>query len=227
VYAREVQGKELTFGVSGKLARNSLIMYDHQTNSLWSHLTGTAITGPMQGKKLEPLVATQTEWKTWLDRHPDTLILPKDRPEQTDPYRGYYRNDDAGILGRLYGDKRLAVKDRIVGVRLNDQAKAYALAAVMRDKVVNDTFQGSPLALVAGADQTAVVFLREVKGQALTFRDNGGGTIRDRETGTVWDSLSGTAKSGPLAGTELVRVPATYAFWFGWVDFFPGTELYK
>ena len=37
---------EYTFGVSGRLLRNVLIMYDHQTNSEWSQLRGIALTGP-------------------------------------------------------------------------------------------------------------------------------------------------------------------------------------
>jgi hypothetical protein len=48
VYAREIKGQALSFGVSGKLWANALIMDDRQTDSLWSHLGGQAITGPMQ-----------------------------------------------------------------------------------------------------------------------------------------------------------------------------------
>jgi hypothetical protein len=48
VYARTVNGRTLTFGVSGKLIRNSLVMYDRETHSLWTHLTGGAIDGPLR-----------------------------------------------------------------------------------------------------------------------------------------------------------------------------------
>jgi hypothetical protein len=34
VYARQVEGTVYTFGVSGKLIRNAMVMYDHQTRSL-------------------------------------------------------------------------------------------------------------------------------------------------------------------------------------------------
>jgi hypothetical protein len=34
VFAREIQGQVLTFGVSGKLIMNAVVMYDHQTDSL-------------------------------------------------------------------------------------------------------------------------------------------------------------------------------------------------
>ncbi|MBI3286672.1 MAG: DUF3179 domain-containing protein, partial [Chloroflexi bacterium] len=35
MYARRIGGEEYTFGVSGKLIMNTLVMYDRQTGSLW------------------------------------------------------------------------------------------------------------------------------------------------------------------------------------------------
>ena len=40
MYAREIEGRELTFGVSGKLIMNALVLYDRQTDSLWSQFLG-------------------------------------------------------------------------------------------------------------------------------------------------------------------------------------------
>ncbi len=54
-----------------------------------------------------------------------------------------------------------------------------------------------------------------------------GSTIRDHETASTWDPVTGKAIAGPLAGQSLTPVPATTSFWFGWFDFFPGTALYK
>ena len=64
VYARERNGHRLTFGVSGKLMANGLIMYDDQTDSQWSQVIGQAVTGPLQGTILPMLPATHTTWKT-------------------------------------------------------------------------------------------------------------------------------------------------------------------
>jgi len=49
----------------------------------------------------------------------------------------------------------------------------------------------------------------------------------DDETGSTWDGLSGKATSGLDDGMELEQVPITYSFWFGWVDFYPNSQLYK
>ena len=62
MYAREINGERYEFGVSGKLFRNVLIMYDRQTKSLWSQLLGAAVDGPLKGTRLEMLAASFTTW---------------------------------------------------------------------------------------------------------------------------------------------------------------------
>ena len=64
MYARpQHQGAPLTFGVSGMLWKDSLIMYDRQTRSLWSHVTGKAMKGPLQGTVLTVYpTSMQTTW---------------------------------------------------------------------------------------------------------------------------------------------------------------------
>lgn len=226
MYARTLNGRALTFGVSGKLVRNSLIMYDRETHSLWSHLTGGAIQGALSGAQLQVVTATQTTWAAWRGAHPDTRVLPHDYAGQIDEYQGYFRSGDAGILGRKRDDQRLPAKARVLGIRLLDHPKAYSLDAVARARVVNDTFADVPLVVLATADQAAAAFRREVGGQTLTFAVGPNGTIVDRETGTTWQPLTGGALAGPLSGMTLSPIPATDSFWFGWFDFFPGTALY-
>ncbi len=226
MYARTVNQRVLTFGVSGKLVRNSLLMYDHETQSLWSHLTGGAIQGPLSGSQLTVVAATETTWGAWKAAYPTTRVLPHDYRRQLDHYAPYYAGSDAGILGRKRDDSRLSAKDKVIGIRLMDLPKAYALDSVVRAKVVNDTFDQVAVVVVATGERSASVYLRTLDGQTLTF-DARDGKIQDRETGSTWDPVTGMATAGPLAGRSLTPVPATTSFWFGWFDFFPGTALYK
>ena len=53
MYARTIDGEVLTFGVDGKLIFNSLVMYDRETESLWSQFLGESVDGPKLGTKLE------------------------------------------------------------------------------------------------------------------------------------------------------------------------------
>ncbi len=226
MYARTVNDRVLTFGVSGKLVRNSLLMFDHETHSLWSHLTGSAVQGPLRGARLTVLPATQTQWGAWKAAYPTTRVLPHDYPGQTDSYEGYYEADDPGILGRKRSDARLPAKALVVGVRVMNLPKAYALDSVVKARVVNDTFENLPLVVLATSDESASVYQRTLHEQTLTF-ETVGTTIRDHETGSTWDPVTGAATLGPLAGQSLPPMAATTSFWFGWIDFFPGTALYK
>ena len=51
--------------------------------------------------------------------------------------------------------------------------------------------------------------------------------MKDRETGSIWQLLTGRAIDGELAGMALTRLPSFYSFWFAWSDFHPKTELYE
>ena len=44
MYGREINGRVHTFGVSGKLIMNALVMYDHQTDTLWSQFLSRGVT---------------------------------------------------------------------------------------------------------------------------------------------------------------------------------------
>ncbi len=225
MYARTVNGRILTFGVSGKLIRNSLVMYDRETHSLWSHLTGGAIDGPLSGAQLQVITASQTTWEEWRRAYPNTRVVPHDYPGQTDGLR-YFTNQAAGVRGRFYDDNRLATKTKVIGVRVFDQAKAYPITAIVRAKVINDRFADQPLVLFKTGPESASVFRRDLSGQALTFEASADGSITDRETASAWDPLTGKAVTGPLAGSGMTPIDAITSFWFGWFDFFPQTALY-
>jgi len=52
-YRTEVDGKKTEFGVSGKLWQSNLLMYDKETESLWSQIEGRAVVGDRIGEVLE------------------------------------------------------------------------------------------------------------------------------------------------------------------------------
>ncbi len=125
MYSRELDGKTYTFGVSGKLWRDALLMYDHQTRSLWSHITGEAIQGPLKGKKLKPLTSIpQIEWQTWMKNYPNTKVLSvfvrgsMRESISRDSYERYHASKDTGVSGTSYTDKRLPNKSLVIGVQV-------------------------------------------------------------------------------------------------------------
>jgi hypothetical protein len=223
VYAREIHGRVYSFGVSGKLWANGLIMYDHQTDSLWSHVAGQAITGPMQGTQLHMLPAMHTDWGTWKRLHPQTLVLDPlksshRRDYNVDPYEGYYHSDNTGVIPTRREDQRLNPKTFVIGVRLGGVIKAYPFAHLSRELVVNDTVANTSVVVIfQERNATGQVFNRRVGEHVLTFAPAVSGTgepltMRDEQTGSVWSSVEGLALEGGLKGKRLEQIPATYAF---------------
>ena len=236
MYDRRIGGRELTFGVSGKLHANSLIMYDHQTDSLWSHLVGAAVTGPLKGERLKPLQSMFTQWDTWRNLYPTTKVLNNGRSSifsLRDPYESYYRSPDTGIIPTRISDRRIYPKEYVLGLAINDKAKAYPFSVLSRRAAVNDTFQGIPLLIVFDAETTTgVIFKRNMEGNPLFFKktrqsDKKGLFLVDDTTGSLWEGLTGRAVQGPFKSKRLESLPITPSFWFGWVDHYPDTELFS
>ena len=81
---------------------NVLVMYDRQTDSLWSQLIGEAVDGPLKGTKLEFVPSWQTTWSDWKTQYPDTLALDKGFGGSRDPYTGYYNSSSSGVIGPIF-----------------------------------------------------------------------------------------------------------------------------
>jgi hypothetical protein len=227
VYAREIDDREFSFGVSGKLIRNVLVMYDRETESLWSQLLGEAVSGEMQGTSLEFLPAWHTTWAQWKEMHPETLALRKNSRSSRDPYQGYYASGSAGVIGETFIDDRLFSKEFVIGVALDEDAIAYPFRVLSAEPVVNDTVGDQDLLVVFDQERASgIVYDRQVGDQSLNFSPATEGRIADSETGTLWDAFSGIAIEGPLSGESLKRIKSTVVFWFGWKDFYRDTLVY-
>ena len=218
--------------MSGKLIMNALVMYDHQTDSLWSHFTGDAVKGDYLGTRLELVPSTMTTWGRWSELHPDTLALDKGGRYSWDNYTSYYLNSDPGVIGETVQDDRLNTKDLVVGVVIGDEARAYAFDDLTEQPVVNDSVGGREVLIAFDAEtSTGNTYSRVVDGRTLEFSlSEGAGDgvplMVDDETGSEWRLLTGEALSGSLMGTRLEQLPSNYSFWFAWKDWHPSTGLY-
>ena len=233
MYARQVAGQTLTFGVSGKLIMNALVMYDRQTDSLWSQFLGVSVRGPLEGASLEPLSSSLVTWEAWRTLHPDTVVLDQGR-RRGDPYDSYYSGDSTGVVGTSAQDERLGRKEFVLGLQLAGGKKAYPYRTLTERPVVNDTVGGRAVVITFDAASGASsAFDRTHRGRALTFEAIPPASAEetpvmvDRETGSVWSRLSGVALSGELVGEQLAALPSFQVFWFAWVDFHPDSEFYE
>lgn len=141
VFDGRLEGREHTFGVSGLLYNSDALMYDHQTESLWSQLKMEAISGPMAGTRLTWLAATQTTWGAWRAEHPETQVLSVEtghrRNYSGDAYRSYMTSDSTMFPVPTLRTE-LKQKDWVVGIIVDGVAKAYPLAAVETAPAIDD-----------------------------------------------------------------------------------------
>ena len=221
----------LTFGVSGKLIMNAVVMYDHQTDTLWSQFLSRGVKGPLTNTALEIVPAVQTTWQQWLNLHPDTLVLDKRGGYGFDTYEGYYSGGSAGILGESNKDKRLPKKELVMGMTVSGFAKAYPFSVISQQTIINDHFAGQEVVITFEPEsESGAAFQRRLDGRTLTFEPAEGragiALMRDLETSSLWQVLTGQAVEGPMFGQRLERLPSHYSFWFAWSDFHPETELY-
>jgi len=174
-----------------------------------------------------------TKWDTWRKLHPNSKVLSSGRggflASTRDPYESYYRSADTGIIPTRLSDNRIYPKEFVIGLVLNDKAKAYPFSVLSRQPVLNDAFQGVPLLVVFdGESTTGMVFRRKVEGKALSFKQakKSGLFLSDDSTNSLWEGLTATAIQGPFKDKRLEPLPSTPSFWFGWVDHYPKTELF-
>jgi len=242
-YDRRVGTRVLTFGTSGLLLNSSLVMYDRQTETLWSHFTGEGIIGMLTGVQLEKLSVAMVPWLAWRDAHPDSLVLSRStgftRNYGSNPYPGYDDVNSTPFLFEGKVDGRFTAMTRIIGINRGDAAVAVPLLQLRDQRVVpiqigDEHFvvwwaPGTSSALDAGnvADGVDVgatgAFIPVVDGQALTFTASGDRFVDD-QTGSTWNLL-GRATSGPLAGRQLEAVVHVDTFWFAWSVFRPDTVV--
>lgn len=91
-FDRRVNGRVLTFGVSGKLRNSDMIMYDRETQSWWQQAIGEAIVGDLTGARLKQLPTWMESWAEFKARNPDGLVMAQpsfNRAYGRNPYRGY------------------------------------------------------------------------------------------------------------------------------------------
>jgi len=232
VWKSTLDGQVLTFRLIGVNNQN-FIMEDEQTGTWWQQVTGEAITGPLEGKRLEPMFFDQVTWEVWSRENPASSVL-ESRPEFVELYWPELERDENrdGELIMSFpieadADDELALGELVQALRLSDgREKAYPMRLLREQNPVSDRFGGKDVLIVVAADDRSVrAFDREVDGSALEFYRLLDGKLVDAETKSEWD-FSGLAVSGELEGTRLRQLQIYADYWFDWNKFHPDGLIY-
>lgn len=170
-FSAQVAGEVLQFGVSGLLYNSDVLLYDRKTESLWSQLLARAVTGEMNGTRLKVLPLQVTSWSEWRGQHPETWVLSREtghyRNYDRDPYAGYESSE--GIYFPVkQRDPRYHPKERVFGLEIDGQFKAYPVAELSRTRgEIEDRFAGQSVTIQYNpASQSARFF--DGRGNELT-----------------------------------------------------------
>lgn len=196
VFNANINSRRHTFGVSGLLYNSSGLLYDRETQSLWSPMMKRAVTGSSAGQTLNAIPIAHVSWKAWQRQHPTTWVLSTNtgfaRDYNTSPYLNYDKNNQL-LFPVLHQNPRYHPKDRVLGVcldgQLNNQCKGYPFAELSQNgrQSIFDNFAGRNLRI--NIDPV-----------------NQDGQVIDAQTNQVIDSVN--------------------TYWFAWYAFHPNTEIY-
>lgn len=244
VFDRRVNGDTLDFGVSGMLRNSDMVMYDHQTDSLWQQITGEAIVGTYTGRTLKMLSSQMISFEDFSHTYPDGVVLSRDtgfsRDYGRNPYQGYEFGNGPIMPVRRRTKPGVRPMDKLVVLSDGGRRyRAYTMKSLAQTGVTHDRLGGRPVAIfhsraglspVDHADMSRSrevgsigVFRAELDGQVLKFRRKNN-SIEDRQTGSRW-SLTGVAEEGALKGKRLEPVEHGVYFAFAWLAFQPDTVV--
>ncbi|MFZ1368993.1 MAG: DUF3179 domain-containing (seleno)protein, partial [Ferruginibacter sp.] len=212
--------------VNGRLEKFRLVGMDHfnamfedaETKSWWRQATGIAVAGQLKGMALKEIESEQLTLGAWIRKYPNTTILQPD-PVFADQYKGLQGFDDGTIQSGL--EKRDSAswqfKSWVIGVQNNEHAKAYDWNELVKQRVINDTFQNTALVLVLENDNRSFhVWNRQVNDKLLHFTfDASSQTLKDTATNSQW-TLNGECVEGVLKGSRLSAIQAYQEFWHSW-----------
>ncbi|WP_132058672.1 DUF3179 domain-containing protein [Halorussus amylolyticus] len=229
VYDRRIDGRTLTFGVSGKLADDDLVMYDRETDSEWKQSSGKAIAGEYEGKRLHVRPGAIVSWTTFRERYPNGVVLQpadaeseaasdSDDPEPIDydekPYDDYFQSEGFGLDAHRGSESRqwdrddLEPKTVVLGIEVADEAVGFPLPRIRENGGVVTASVGGTDAVVFATDEGVHAF----ENPGYDFEPDDSGTFA--ADGTTWNGATGDATDG----RRLERLPARRLFAFAWQD---------
>jgi hypothetical protein len=132
-------------------------------------------------------------------------------------------------------DRYLVPDDKVIGVVLGGEARAYPLRVMVWHEVVNDVVGGIPVAVTYNALTHGIaVFDRRLRGETLTFGVSGllyqsGLLMYDVRPGhrgeSLWSQLQRRAVTGPAAESGLAILPVALCRWDSWSRAWPATRV--
>ncbi|MBG88229.1 MAG: hypothetical protein CMO80_15180 [Verrucomicrobiales bacterium] len=160
LFARSLGDETMRFGVSGLLHKSDILVFDRESESLWSQLKMEAATGEHAGKKLKLLASQQLTFKAWRTQHPKGQVLSTKtghkRNYGKNPYKGY--DPSRGLMFPV-GDVNSALprNEWVIGFFVDDQAFAVPEKLLPEEKRVTLKHGQQTLGIERNTSQRSVI----------------------------------------------------------------------
>ena len=222
-----VGGRVLHFRLAG-INNQNFLMRDAETGSWWQQVSGLAISGPMQGQKLELAPYDELTFGLWKIEAPAGQVLApvaKDAAE----YETNWEPEVAKLPTVIdFPNSGLQSRDVILGMEIHGESRAYPLAVVLEHAPIQDRLGGTPIVLIVGPDGKSVrAFQSQLDGKDLELFHKGDTAwgLVDSTTASEWN-FHGCATSGQAAGKCLKPLPFLKDYWFDWRNYHPATSIF-
>jgi hypothetical protein len=129
------------------------------------------------------------------------------------------------------GNKFLGDSDKVVGININGDIRAYPLQILVWHEIVNDNVGGISVAITyCPLCFTNQVFDRKVNNTILEFGTSGklynsNLVMYDRSSKSLWSQALGEGIVGKYAGIKLEKLPFDVAYWKDWKKIYPQTKV--
>ena len=220
LYDRRVGERTLTFGSTGMLIGGNKVMFDEETESLWSQHRGVPIAGEYlavdEDVHLGVLPVTQTTWAAWRREYPDTLALDWNTGYDYDYrfydgdlgiFRYYWENESVVQPGVRAADESLPEKTEVYGVTADDpeEIHIYPVETVREERLFVDELDGRDVVVLW--DPTGDVAVYEAPALPV---ERDGDELVDVE-GDRWTLTHDALERGERIRD---RIPGRHGLWF-------------
>jgi hypothetical protein len=223
-FLRELDGKPVEFGTSGKLVNSNLVMYDRATKSEWPQILGRAVQGPRKGARLASVPVAWTTWGQWRSAHPETQVLSTRtgflRAYGKDPYGSYddpgsYYHKGGAMFPLLSRGDDFRPKEVVIGIDDGSEALAIPKTALRKQGLITTKLGGDPVVVLY---DPSVDDARAWRTGGRSFSVHEGAIVDER--GARWDSFGRSDR-----GEQLEFVHSFDLMWFAWKGFFPTSRV--
>ncbi|QSW97695.1 DUF3179 domain-containing (seleno)protein [Haloterrigena alkaliphila] len=233
LYDRRDGDRTLTFSSTGMLLEGNKVMFDEETESLWSQHRGVPIAGDYLASdadlRLDFRPVTRTTWAEWREVHPESLAMDIDTGYDYDYrfyednigfFRHYWNDADAVQPGLETGDGQLPEKTDVYGVTTDGGStiRVYPVDEIGDDAVETDELGGRSVVVLRDATDDVAVY----EAPPTPVERDGDALVAD--DGTRW-RITREALVSEADGSERPRVSGRHGLFFAFRSQYDAVEV--